>query len=287
MIKKITALLLVILILILSVSCGNHTSEGNISPETEEKAPEGAKETTPVETDAKETETLPPDEPRTPVENDEATEFIEYQYARAVEAFEWITKENMPINIRVAFGENGATYYKTANGMTYALLDNSSITTFSLLEKYLRGIFDTKIADELVETAKIHYADFDGYLCCLEFGPDIETIYPTDEGEEETTNVTDNLPEPDMDEDIPEEQEPQRELISTEYFLSQFEENLMRYTAKLTYKVADVGSATDPESAVDDNDSSETREVKEYIDFIFENTANGWRWTSFPQIPQM
>ncbi len=290
MVRKITALLLSILILILAASCGgggNTEGEGT-SPETEVKVPDVPKETTPVETEAKETEPIPPEEPRTPVENKEATEFIEYQYARAVEAFEWITKENMPINKRVAFGENGATYYKTANENTYALLDNSAITSFSLLEKYLRGIFDTKIADELVEMAKIHYADYEEYLCCLEFGPDIETIYPTDPEEEETTDITDNLPEPDADEDISEEEQtPQKQLISTEYFLSQFEEDLMRYTVKLTYEVTEGGSATDSDITTDDNGIPETKEVKEYIDFIFENTGGGWRWTSFPQIPQM
>ena len=58
---------------------------------------------------------------------------------------------------------------------------------------------------------------------------------------------------------------PEKTVRYTEFFLSKFNDKLFRYTAKVTY--------------------SETEDV-DYLDFIFENTGNGWYWTAFPKLPQ-
>lgn len=50
-----------------------------------------------------------------------------------------------------------------------------------------------------------------------------------------------------------------------EFFLSHFDEAQFRYTAKITYEGAD---------------------QTDYLDFVFENTGNGWFWTAFPELPK-
>lgn len=227
--------------------------------------------TAPVtETEPAQTEpvTEAPDESvRTPIENEKALKFIEYQYGKAAEVIDWVKNGTLKVNFNAEIPtEDGRIFFPVDDKTERAELDGASIATFADLSTYIKSIFARSIADDLIDLAAEHYTDIDGVLCkeaeYVDTEPDIELPEDTEDAEDGSEGE--------------EEEAAQPVVVSTEFFLSKFTDTLLRYTAKVTY-----------ETAENEEEASEVQtENAEYFDFIFENTGSGWYFTAFPTLPQ-
>lgn len=190
---------------------------------------------------------------RTPVDNEKAAEFIKLKYESAVELIKLLPpyKENIPYNAdKATFSDsNGNLYYK----VDFPFIENNAETAesgenvkdpFDTFTEYINSLFAPKYAKELCTLAKEYYTVIENTLC---FMPP-ESDYEVKELKIKDAN--------------------DREVISDEFFLSRFTDSLFRYTEKITYEKM---SEDDTENVV-------------YIDYIFENTGDGWCFTSFPTL---
>ncbi len=250
----------------LFASCGNNsTISGNDTDTVMDTSIETEKEAV-SETEAETLEAMPPEsifdeDLRTPIENEKALSFIEFQYAKALEAIGF-AKGGLSYDINTEMiREDGRICYPVNDSTAREELEGEAIVSLENLSEYLRSIFVRSIADDLIDTAGELYADVDGVLCFISDrmadGFEIETE------EIEETEETEEMP---MESESQNEEEPSAPVVaSTEFFLSGFSEKQFRYTAKVSF---------------------EGIEEAEYFDFIFENTGNGWYFTSFPALPE-
>lgn len=177
-------------------------------------------------------ETLPPEDDtvREPVDNPRAAMMVKYYYDLAMQVYNWIYVECMPITTDGGVEKDGYTYYPIVAVFESALLDGATIETYKDFTDYIYAIFDKPIADILVADSRENYRDINGTLYAKAIGSE------TGSGDEQ---------------------------IEKEGFLSKYTSDLFRYTIKET-------------KTVDGN----TTVV--FNDYVYENTAAGWRWTSFP-----
>ncbi len=233
----------------------NHTSAVTYLETEKESSSQTAADTLeklPYETESDE-------EKREPIENEKAISFIEFQYAKALEAIE-IAHGNLSFD-----GNNemvtadGKICYPITDTTVREELEGGYIDSLEDLSKYLRFIFVQSIADDLIDIAMKFYVDVNGILCLKTDGKVDGMESETQEGPEYT-----EVPEEDG-ETSHEEGRPSLVVASTEFFLSKFTDNLFRYTAKVIF---------------------EGQDEVEYFDFIFENTGSGWYFTQFPSLPQ-
>lgn len=175
-------------------------------------------------------ETLPleDDTVREPVDNPRAAMMVKYYYDLAMQVYNWIYVECMPITIDGGVERDGYTYYPIVAVFETALLDGATIETYKDLTDYIYAIFDKPIADILVADSKENYRDINGTLYAKAIDADAQ--------------------EDGSDKDA---------------FLSKYTSDLFRYTIKET-------------KTIDGN----TTVV--FNDYVYENTAAGWRWTTFP-----
>ena len=251
----------------LFASCGkNGASNGGDTDTADSTYFETENETSP-ESETDTLETVPPEaeaeeDARTPIENEKALSLIEYQYAKALEAISFANGALPYDNSTEIINEDGYICYPITDSTAREELEGEAISSLEDLSKYLKSIFARSIADHLIDTARSFYTDADGTLCLI-------TGRTADGSEAETESVTE---ETQKTETVPAESESENEeepaapvVASTEFFLSEFTEKLFRYTAKVSF---------------------EGIEEAEYFDFIFENTGNGWYFTSFPALPE-
>lgn len=262
--RHLTIALLCILLSALMVSCGSDTdknSDAAVSTDTGELSPVNTETLQPevVETSP---DTEAPDEGadeslRTPIDNEDALEIIQFQYAKATEAIDLIKNSTLSADLGTEIiEENGDIYFPVNDTTPRAELDGEPIATFSDLSKYIKAIFARSIADDLISEARKTYKDVNGVLCKQASFIDTE---PGIDGDEENNEPT---------------------IISTEFFLSKFTDSLFRYTAKVTYEAYSPTSDAEDET----ENAPEASETIKYFDFIFENTGSGWFWTAFPEI---
>ncbi len=150
-------------------------------------------------------ETLPPedDSVREPVDNPRAAMMVKYYYDLAMQVYNWIYVECMPIMVENGVEEDGATYYPIVAAFETALLNDATIETYKDFTDYISAIFDKPIADVLIADARENYRDINGTLYCKP----IETIAVTDPS------------------------------VTSEAFLSKFASDSFRYTVKETKTV--------------------------------------------------
>ncbi len=242
---------------------GTDTTASTYAETEKETSPETVSDT--IETTPLETE--PNEDPRVPIENEKALSFIEFQYAKALDAISFAEGQlDCDYNTEM-ISEEGIICYPIADSAERDELEGGHIDSFEDLSKYLRSIFARSIADDLIDKATELYMDIDGVLCLKtekiagETETESEKVTETTE-ETETTEGTEVQTE---EETSSEEEPPILIVASTEYFLSQFTDKLFRYTAKVSF---------------------EGTEEAEYFDFIFENTGSGWYFTQFPALPE-
>ncbi|MBR3966732.1 MAG: hypothetical protein IKJ91_06645 [Clostridia bacterium] len=251
----------------LFASCGKDNGEKDNDIASDDSTYVETEEETAPETELDTVETLPPEtepdeEIRTPIENEKALSFIEFQYAKALEAISYaeggLTYDMNTEIIR----EDGRICYPINDIVEREELDGGYIDSYDDLSEYLRSIFARSIADDLIDRASDFYSDADGVLCYI-------TDRMADGFETETDEVTEETQESEalpLESESKNEEEPTAPIVaSAEFFLSEFTERLFRYTAKVSFEG--------------------TEEVS-YFDFIFENTGSGWYFTEFPALPQ-
>ncbi len=244
----------------LFASCGKDiTSKENDTDTAMSTHIESEKETD--SSTAEETlETMPPEsesgeEPRVPIENEKALSFIEFQYAKALEAISFAKGQLSHDYNTEMISEDGNICYPIIDSTEREELGGGVIDSFEDLSEYLRSIFARSIADHLIDLAREYYIDVNGILCLI-------TDRMADGFEPETKDTEASTEESESSS----EKEIYTPVVSSrEFFLSQFTDKLFRYTAKVTF---------------------EGVEEAEYFDFIFENTGSGWYFTSFPALPE-
>lgn len=239
----------------LFASCGKNGTSNEIDTDTADSTYfETEKETSP-ESEADTLETVSPEtedeeEARVPIENAKALSFIEFQYAKALEAISFANGALPYDNSTEIVNEDGTICHPITDSTAREELEGEAISSLDNLSKYLRSIFARSIADDLIDTARSFYTDVDGTLCLI------------------ASNISDRL-ETETEEEAKEDEQTSSHVVSsTEFFLSEFTEKLFRYTAKISYEATD-----------------ETEHI-EYFDFVFENTGSGWYFTEFPALPE-
>lgn len=190
---------------------------------------------------------------RTPVDNEKAAEFIKLKYEDAVKLIKSLPpyKESIPYNAdKATFSDSdGNLYYK----VEFSFIPTDGETSesgesakdpFDAFTKYITSTFAPKYAEKLCSLAKEYYTTIENTLCFMPPETDYEVI------------------------ELKKTDDKDREVISDEFFLSKFTDSLFRYTEKITYE----------KMSEDDTDNVV------YIDYIFENTGDGWHFTSFPTL---
>lgn len=150
-------------------------------------------------------ETLPPEDDtvREPVDNPRAAMMVKYYYDLAMQVYNWIYVECMPITVDNSVEQDGDTYYPIVAVFETALLNDATIETYKDFTDYISAIFDKPIADMLIADARENYRDINGTLHCKVI----------------ESNVTDDP------------------TVTSEAFLSKFTSDLFRYTVKETKTV--------------------------------------------------
>ena len=160
-------------------------------------------------------------------------------------------KESIPYNAdKATFSDSdGNLYYK----VEFSFIPTDGETSesgesakdpFDAFTEYITSTFAPKYAEELCSLAKEYYTTIENTLCFMPPETDYEVI------------------------ELKKTDDKDREVISDEFFLSKFTDSLFRYTEKITYE----------KMSEDDTDNVV------YIDYIFENTGDGWHFTSFPTL---
>ncbi len=188
-------------------ACGDKKNDGSkdttIDPSTEiitvDPNRDTAMQTFPIET-------LPPEDDtvREPIDNPRATMMIKYYYDLAMQVYNWIYVDCMPVSADGGVEKDGYTYYPIVAVFETALLDDATIETYEDFTDYIYALFDKPIADVLVADARAYYRDINGTL----YARTIESVSDTD-GEQS----------------------------AKEAFLSKYTSNLFRYTVKETKTV--------------------------------------------------
>jgi len=76
-------------------------------------------------------------------------------FYQAMEAYSWFHLTTMPID---------STDSKEADGMTFYRVSHDTINTYADLEVYLRSLFSGNLVDELLNSRRDLYREFDGKL---------------------------------------------------------------------------------------------------------------------------
>lgn len=143
------------------------------------------------------------DEAREPVDNPRAEMMVKYYYDLAMQVYNWIYVECMPITTEGGVEQDGDTYYPIVAVFETALLNDATIETYKDLTDYISAIFDESIATVLISDTRANYRDINGTLYAKPI-----------EGGAESGEKTEK-----------------------EAFLSKFTSNLFRYTVKETKTV--------------------------------------------------
>ena len=151
-------------------------------------------------------ETLPveDDSVREPVDNPRAEMMIKYYYDLAMQVYNWVYVECMPITVENGVEQDGNVYYPIVAVFETALLNDATIETYKDFTDYIYEIFDKPIADVLVSDTRANYRDINGTLYAKPIQSDAE---------EEDAQST------------------------KEAFLSKFTSGMFRYTVKETKTV--------------------------------------------------
>ncbi len=126
----------------------------------------GTDEQAPIETIPLVTDPVEDDSVREPVDSPRAEMLVKYYYDLAMQVYNWIYVECMPITVDNGIEQDGDMYYPIVAVFETALLDNATIKTYSDLESYIRAIFEKPLADVLVADSLESYRDIDGALYC-------------------------------------------------------------------------------------------------------------------------
>ena len=235
----------------LFASCGKNGTGNGIDTDTAGSTYFETENDTSPESEADTLEAVPPEtgveeDARVPIENAKALSFIEFQYAKALEAISFANGALPYDNSIEIVDEDGNLCYPTTDSTARDELEGEAISSLENLSKYLKSIFASPISDDLIDTARSFYTDMDGTLCLIASSISDRLETETEENDQNSSQV----------------------VSSTEFFLSKFTEKLFRYTAKISFEGAD-----------------ETEHI-EYFDFIFKNTGSGWYFTEFPALPE-
>lgn len=142
---------------------GNDENETTEDPSTEIITADPAGQT---ETDSIPLQTLPveDDSVREPVDEPRAQMLVKYYYDLAMQVYNWVYTECMPITVEGGVEQDGDIYYPVVAVFETALLDDATIETYDDLKAYISALFDKPIADILIDATKANYRDINGVL---------------------------------------------------------------------------------------------------------------------------
>ncbi|MEE0969554.1 MAG: hypothetical protein U0M06_09310 [Clostridia bacterium] len=163
---------------------GDNTLDTNIFTSTETNFPETTAEPESVSDTAPETEAIttephetePDENLREPIDNEKASEIIEFQYKKATEIIEWVKYLTFPcLTDSSVTDEYGTLYYPVKDTGKRAELGGNSILTYSDLVKYINILFAPDIARTLIASASENFTEINGILC-VEAKNEIPTV---------------------------------------------------------------------------------------------------------------